>query len=262
MSSAQIDLFNQYDNQTLDKNSLELSFNQLFDNSNNNINISNESSDSNKIKTEIINIISSSKIAFNNKIKDLEEKNAKLNEENKKMKQQLFYVTQKLIDCSKYIIKQKKEIQSLKDNKNLFYNENTELKFSFEHQNSQNSINDDSLTINNYKNYSENDLTFFSRMRSSDQLSFRKSKSNKLAYQLMFYKNGTKTDSFHSNSEQIKSEENKQIMKEKFFSHPKLLKLKKKYDLPENISLKDIKQALIDNNFDEDKAVDCLLKKK
>ena len=72
MSSAQIDLFNQYDNQTLDKNSLELSFNQLFDNSNNNINISNESSDSNKIKTEIINIISSSKIAFNNKIKDLQ----------------------------------------------------------------------------------------------------------------------------------------------------------------------------------------------
>ena len=55
MSSTQIDLFNQYDNQTLDKNSLELSFNQLFDNSNNNINISNESSDSNKIKTEIIN---------------------------------------------------------------------------------------------------------------------------------------------------------------------------------------------------------------
>ena len=159
--------------------------------------------------------------------------------------------------------KKEEEIQSLKEKLDTLTNEYNELKLSTEHKDSQKYF-DSSLKLKNMN--SVNDLSDLLGSNLSEDLSLKKAKSTKIS------KSNLKKDFINSKQKkekQIKKDEDK-IKKEnevkKIITEENMEKekikifndFKKNHNIPNSISDRKIKEALISSNYDENKAAELL----
>jgi len=212
---------------------------------------------SNQLSTNILNLKQDSQIEnLNNKIKELEEKVISLEKDNKTL-------NDKLIAETLNRTKKEEEIQSLKEKLDTLTNEYNELKLSTEHKDSQKYF-DSSLKLKNMN--SVNDLSDLLGSNLSEDLSLKKAKSTKIS------KSNLKKDFINSKQKkekQIKKDEDK-IKKEneikKIITEENMEKekikifndFKKNHNIPNSISDRKIKEALISSNYDENKAAELL----
>ena len=212
---------------------------------------------SNQLSTNILNLKQDSQIEkLNNKIKELEEKVISLENANKTL-------NDKLIAETLNRTKKEEKIQSLKEKLDTLTNEYNELKLSTEHKDSQKYF-DSSLKLKNMN--SVNDLSDLLGSNLSEDLSLKKAKSTKIS------KSNLKKDFINSKQKkekQIKKDEDK-IKKEnevkKIITEENMEKekikifndFKKNHNIPNSISDRKIKEALISSNYDENKAAELL----
>ena len=212
---------------------------------------------SNQLSTNILNLKQDSQIEnLNNKIKELEEKVISLEKDNKTL-------NDKLIAETLNRTKKEEEIQSLKEKLDTLTNEYNELKLSTEHKDSQKYF-DSSLKLKNMN--SVNDLSDLLGSNLSEDLSLKKAKSTKIS------KSNLKKDFINSKQKkekQIKKDEDKikkenEIKKKKIEENMEKEKIKifndfkKNHNIPNSISDRKIKEALISSNYDENKAAELL----
>ena len=216
------------------------------------------SNHSNHLSTIIINNFKQdSQIEnLNNKIKELQEKVISLEKDNKTL-------NDKLIAETLNRTKKEEEIQSLKEKLDTLTNEYNELKLSTEHKDSQKYF-DSSLKLKNMN--SVNDLSDLLGSNLSEDLSLKKAKSTKIS------KSNLKKDFINSKQmkeKQIKKDEDKikkenevkKIITEEIMEREKLKIIndfKKNHNIPNSISDRKIKEALISSNYDENKAAELL----
>ena len=212
---------------------------------------------SNKLSTNILNLKQDSQIEnLNKKIKELEEKVISLENDNKTL-------NDKLIAETLNRTKKEEEIQSLKEKLDTLTNEYNELKLSTEHKDSQKYF-DSSLKLKNMN--SVNDLSDLLGSNLSEDLSLKKAKSTKIS------KSNLKKDFINSKQKkekQIKKDEDKikkenEVKKKITEENMEREKLKiindfkKNHNIPNSISDRKIKEALISSNYDENKAAELL----
>ena len=212
---------------------------------------------SNQLSTNILNLKQDSQIEnLNNKIKELQEKVISLEKDNKTL-------NDKLIAETLNRTKKEEEIQSLKEKLDTLTNEYNELKLSTEHKDSQKYF-DSSLKLKNMN--SVNDLSDLLGSNLSEDLSLKKAKSTKIS------KSNLKKDFINSKQKkekQIKKDEDKikkenevkKIITEEIMEREKIKifnDFKKNHNIPNSISDRKIKEALISSNYDENKAAELL----
>ena len=207
------------------------------------------------IKTEKLKINSSS-FSLSNQINQINEN--ELNE--------LKDTVKKLTEENKIL---REKIESLQNELELRDSKNNELishSVSSENMVYTNPLNH-SLNHNQFKNFSQNDLSKIGESNSSDNLKFKKANSSQiLKLNILRDKNKKKlnkqTNILNKNQYQTVFEiENKEKEKCKIFSYQSIKNFRKKFNIPDNITNSEIKKALINNNYDEKKASISLLRK-
>jgi len=207
------------------------------------------------IKTEKLKINSSS-FSLSNQINQINEN--ELNE--------LKDTVKKLTEENKIL---REKIESLQNEIELRDSKNNELishSVSSENMVYTNPLNH-SLNHNQFKNFSQNDLSKIGESNSSDNLKFKTANSSQiLKLNILRDKNKKKlnkqTNILNKNQYQTVFEiENKEKEKCKIFSYQSIMNFRKKFNITDNITNSEIKKALFNNNYDEKKASISLLRK-
>jgi hypothetical protein len=223
-----------------------------------------------KLNTQIINVNEGSRLSINEKkeLEELREKYKSLNEENTKLKKQLF-ITRKFIKY--FLIKYKDDIL-LKNEQNqnsININDSDSINFSFNHSQSNIELNKSLSTIQNHSD--SNQLNFNTLLRPNSQTiinsndKFSKSEKmkkfvNSLINNKMKNQKGTSKISKDIQDNIIKEEIRKK--KEDKMASPFIIrKIRQKFNIPKNITDTEIKIEIINKNFQYEEAAKFLLEK-
>lgn len=219
-----------------------------------------QSNENSSLLTQQINLKS---IKLSDYIKELEEQIKTLQEENKKIKfQASFLRALKNYFHSKELEEKNKQIKKL-------YEENQKIneELNLSRKNSLNMSNVSSLMNFNLPKVSSSPDLILKNHLSEDAIisvpimkTESKSKSNtnnpKIYTKLeIIKKNINKKKNKEIDIEQIKIEENMEKMKQKLLCRQAIINFRKNHTIPSNISIKQIKSAIIHNDFDYNKAV-------
>ena len=228
-----------------------------------------------KLNTQIINVNEGSRLSINEKkeLEELREKYKSLNEENTKLKKQLF-ITRKFLKY--FLIKYKDDIL-LKNEPNqnsININDSDSINFSFNRSQSNTELNKSSSTIQkhlNLKHSDSNQLNFNTLLRPNSQTIINSndkiSKSekmkkfvNSLINNKMKNQKGTSKISKDIQDNKIKEEIRKK--KEDKMASPFIIrKIRQKFNIPKNITDTEIKIEIINKNFQYEEAAKFLLEK-
>ena len=223
-----------------------------------------------RLNTQIINVNEGSRLSINEKkeLEELREKFKSLNEENTKLKKQLF-ITRKFLKY--FLIKYKDDIL-LKNEPNqnsININDSDSINFSFNRSQSNTELNKSLSTIQNHSD--SNQLNFNTLLRPNSQTIINSndkiSKSekmkkfvNSLINNKMKNQKGTSKISKDIQDNIIKEEIRKK--KEDKMASPFIIrKIRQKFNIPKNITDTEIKIEIINKNFQYEEAAKFLLEK-
>ena len=223
-----------------------------------------------RLNTQIINVNEGSRLSINEKkeLEELREKYKSLNEENTKLKKQLF-ITRKFLKY--FLIKYKDDIL-LKNEPNqnsININDSDSINFSFNRSQSNTELNKSLSTIQNHSD--SNQLNFNTLLRPNSQTiinsndKFSKSEKmkkfvNSLINNKMKNQKGTSKISKDIQDNIIKEEIRKK--KEDKMASPFIIrKIRQKFNIPKNITDTEIKIEIINKNFQYEEAAKFLLEK-